>query len=174
MASIEFRRSGIETTGVADVMQAAGLTNGGFYRHFGSKDELVYEALDHAFDLLFSAIHGRVLQKRNVDALEVLVSNYLSRQRRDEYDIACPLAALASELPRTDQETKKIASDAVDRFILLIQDLLTELPRGKARARATGILATMVGGMVLSRVSQHPSTANRILKDSRDFALQTL
>jgi TetR/AcrR family transcriptional repressor of nem operon len=171
-ASREFRRNGISETGLDDIMHSAGLTHGGFYRHFDSKDKLLLESVQQALERLFASIDAIIGSQSHGGALESLVEAYLTPHRRDDYERACPLAALASELPRANSETRIVASAAVDRFIATIQRLIDDLPSRDARARATGIFATMVGGMVLSRLTDSPTTSNRTLKDAREFALR--
>ncbi len=169
-ASREFRKNGVEATGVADVMHAANLTTGGFYRHFESKDNLIEESLQDALNAVLGGFKNCVTGSTGIEGIKQIVRHYLTPRKRDSYDVACPLAALGTELPRTGEQAHKIASEGVDRFIEIIQSLMTDLPPTEARAKATGILSTMVGGMVLSRISANASTANRILKESRAFA----
>ncbi len=97
---------------------------------------------------------ARVDLKSERSGLESLVDLYLTPRRRDDYETACPLATIASELPRANGETGTVASAGVDLFIATIQRLMDDSPPGEAKARATGIVAKMVGGMVLSPAGQ--------------------
>ncbi len=136
-ASREFRRNGIAETGLADIMHSAGLTHGGFYRHFDSKDELLHESLQQALDQLSAGLDAKSKAKSGRSALESVVEGYLSQRRRDDYGASCPVAALASDLRRADGETRTIASTGIDRFITTIQKLIEDLPSREAKARAT-------------------------------------
>jgi TetR/AcrR family transcriptional repressor of nem operon len=171
-ASREFRRNGIAETGLSDIMNSAGLTHGGFYRHFESKDTLVCEALKEAFDQLFEGLNTRIEASARNAALEALVDYYLTPDRRDDCELACPLTTLAPELCRANRSARLVASAGVDRFISTIQMLIADLPSAEIQARAVGVLSTLVGGMVLARLVEARSMSDRILRDAREFALQ--
>jgi TetR/AcrR family transcriptional repressor of nem operon len=109
-AAAEFRRNGIAATGLSDLMAAAGLTHGGFYRHFDSKDQLAVEACR---DALVSMTDGMAAQ----DDLAVVVSNYLSPKHRDCPENGCPLAALGSEFGRADESLRAEAADGYLRMV---------------------------------------------------------
>jgi hypothetical protein len=79
---------------------------------------------------------------------------------------------MSSDLRRANDEVRHIASAGIDRFLATIQMVITDLPSSEARARAIGVLSTMVGGMVLSRLVNSSEMSDRILTDARDFALQ--
>lgn len=171
-ASLEFRKNGIAETGLADIMGASGLTHGGFYRHFESKDQLLCESLQQAFDRMFEGVDTQVATNDRNAALEAVVNFYLNPTKRDDYRTACPLAAMASDLRHANDEVRHIASAGIDRFLATIQMVITDLPSSEARARAIGVLSTMVGGMVLSRLANSPEISDRVLADARDSALQ--
>ena len=105
-AGSEFRAKGIVATGLADLMKAAGLTHGGFYKHFESKDQLVAEAFDDAIQ----EILGRMEAAPTIAAA---ISGYLSAQHRDHPASGCPLSAIGSELARTDAKTRDAATAGV-------------------------------------------------------------
>ena len=107
-ASKEFNQHGIAGTGLADVMKSAGLTHGGFYKHFQSKDELVAEALERGLEKLFQAIEHSADER----AIAELINEYLSPVHRDDFDNACPLPALGTELWRAGGKTRQKASKA--------------------------------------------------------------
>ena len=163
-----FIRDGIAESGLVKVMASAGLTQGGFYRHFASKDQLVSEAFDKSLDSVL--LH---LEEKNGDeALAEILHEYLSQKHRDNYSEACPLAALGTELPRADKRTRAAASAGLDRFIAAIEDKLSG-SRKDAKARARAIAAAMVGGIVISRLTTDERLSNRILKDTKAFVLET-
>lgn len=167
-AALEFRRSGIEETKLSEIMASAGLTHGGFYRHFESKERLVAEACQTAFARVLDEMEHRAAGK----SLATLVNSYLSTRHRDEYANACPLAALGSDLRRTDSETRDTASTGIERFIAIVSSQLHDMPPREAKSRAAAIVSAMVGGMVLARVVNDPNVSNSILKDTRDFILR--
>ena len=123
-ASKEFNQHGIAGTGLADVMKSAGLTHGGFYKHFQSKDELVAEALERGLEKSFQAIEHSADER----AIAELINEYLSPVHRDDFDNACPLPALGTELWRAGGKTRQKASEGVLRFVSLVEKHLKGLP----------------------------------------------
>ncbi|HEX4811062.1 MAG TPA: TetR/AcrR family transcriptional regulator [Bryobacteraceae bacterium] len=172
-AALEFRRNGIAETGLSEVMASAGLTHGGFYRHFESKEQLVAEACEKAFATVLDEVERRATRNSAENTLSTLVNGYLSNRHRDDFRNACPLAALGSDLRRADAKTRKVASAGFDRFVSIVEGQLDKLPPPEAKARATSIMAAMVGAMVLARIVDKPSVSNRILKSTRELILRT-
>jgi TetR/AcrR family transcriptional repressor of nem operon len=171
-AALEFRRNGIERTGLADIMAAAGLTHGGFYRHFESKDDLVAEALDKAFTAVLDGMERRPVQKNSGEALRTLMNHYLSANHRDNFEDTCPLAALGSDLRRADRRAREVASAGIARMISIVGSRLPGVSAREGKARATAIVGAMVGSMVLARIVTDPGVSNNILKAAREFILQ--
>lgn len=172
-AAAEFRRSGIAETGLNELMASAGLTHGGFYRHFESKDHLIAEACQRAFADILDGMESLAAAKPPGDALEAVVAHYLSPRQRDNPANGCPLAALGSDLRRADANTRDIASDGYLRLVEIVRGQIEALPPREAKARATAIVSAMVGAMILARVVNDTGTSNRILKDTRDFILHS-
>ena len=121
-AACEFRAKGVVATGLADLMKAAGLTHGGFYKHFESKDQLVAEAFADAVGEML----GRMEAAPSVAAA---VAGYLSAQHRDHPASGCPLSAIGSELARADARTRDAATAGFERLV----DLLAAKSRGPGR-----------------------------------------
>src|ERR1700720_580384 len=118
-AADHIRRTGIGEGSLADVMAAAGLTHGGFYRHFRNKEHLVSEALSVAGEKAIATI-GRNMAKGGLDAA---VDGYLSKSHRDALTPICPFAALGSELARSREETKAAATEVLEKlFVTLAAD----------------------------------------------------
>jgi len=155
------RRTGIAEASLADVMAAAGLTHGGFYRHFRNKEHLVAEALSAAGDKTI-AIIGRNLSKGGVNAA---VDRYLSVSHRDSPTPICPFAALGSEMARCDGETKTAATKVLER-------LFTTLAEGASgpdpRSDAIVGLSTMIGAMTLARIASDTPLSEEILDCAKD------
>ena len=105
-ASREFRKNGIVATGLNDLMKAAGLTHGGFYRHFASKDQLVAEACSAAIATMTERVASSASRERGRKGQEAAVADYLSTEHRDNPRDGCPLAALGAELARADTQTR--------------------------------------------------------------------
>ncbi|WP_195909477.1 TetR/AcrR family transcriptional regulator [Rhizobium tubonense] len=146
-----FRERGIDGIGLVDLMKAAGLTPGGFYRQFKSKDDLVVQAVKRAYDDM-SADLGRRIAASD-DPLQTLVQHYVSDYHRDDPGHGCSLAALAADAARHDDPVlREYFGNIVTNYI----GLLTALVRGPdavaKRSAAIAALAEMIGSVVLSRV----------------------
>jgi AcrR family transcriptional regulator len=110
-AAVAFRRNGIHATGLAEIMAAAGLTQGGFYRHFGSKDELVAEVCAEAMSSVVTVTKSVRGDADGETGLQAIVGNFLSLDHRDNQLEGCPLVGLGIELARADEATRAAASD---------------------------------------------------------------
>jgi TetR/AcrR family transcriptional repressor of nem operon len=156
------RRTGIAEASVADVMAAAGLTHGGFYRHFRNKEHLVAEALAAAGEKTLTAI-GRSITKGGLNAA---VDSYLSKSHRDSPTPMCLFAALGSEMARSGKETKVAATEALEKLL----DLLAggEPHRARARGQAIVALCTMIGAMTLARIVADSDLSSEILERAKD------
>jgi TetR/AcrR family transcriptional regulator, transcriptional repressor for nem operon len=166
-AAREFNESGIQSTGLTEIMAAAGLTHGGFYKHFSSKDQLVAEAVEAALERIADSMQSPKANR----SLEETVGEYLSKKHRDNSEEACPLASLGSELRHSGQDTRRLASKGVEQIITIIASHLSELPPKEAKARAHAIVAAMVGGMMLSRIVTDPKLSDSLLRDTKAFVL---
>ncbi|HEX5513380.1 MAG TPA: TetR/AcrR family transcriptional regulator [Gammaproteobacteria bacterium] len=168
-----FREKGIEGVGIAELMQQAGLTHGGFYKHFASKDALVAEACGHALDearLGLAKAAGRAPPEKS---LEALLANYLSPAHRDHPEQGCAIAALGSEATRGQTPTRQAMATGTDKLIELVAAQLKALPPEKARAAAQGIVAAMVGALLLARTTGDPTQSAALLEDVRTFILRS-
>ena len=170
-ASEEFRANGVAESGLAQLMKAAGLTHGGFYKHFGSKDQLVAESVERAFDQTLGELQSSIKGKRPDAALATLVGEYLSADSRDHVETSCPLSAIGTELRRTDAGTAAIVRSGMERLTSLAAQQITGVSARQAKTRAHGIVAAMVGGIVLSRLARDRHLADSILRDTRKFIL---
>lgn len=153
-AARQFREKGIVATGLADLMKAAGLTHGGFYKHFASKDRLVEEATAEAVDTL---LEGLAAHPTVNDA----VAAYLSSHHRDNPASGCPLAALGGELARSDKKAREVATAG---FVRLADILAGKAGTADARRRALAAAATMIGAVTMSRVVTDPKLSDEILR----------
>jgi TetR/AcrR family transcriptional repressor of nem operon len=168
-ASEEIRTNGVAESGLAGVMKAAGLTQGGFYKHFGSKDQLVAESVARAFDQVLGELQSSIKGKRPDAALATLVGEYLSAHWRDHVEKSCPLSAIGTELRRTDSGTAAIVRSGMERLISLVAQQITGVSGRQAKARAHGMVAAMVGGIILSRLANDRHLADSILRDTCQF-----
>ena len=153
-AARKFREQGIVATGLNDLMKAAGLTHGGFYKHFESKDQLVAEACAHAVD----TATGMGMEAQ--PTINAAVAAYLSTRHRDDPASGCPLAAIGSELSRTDKKTREAATEGFKRLVAV---LAGKSKTENARRRALVAVATMIGAVTMSRVVTDPGLSAEIL-----------
>src|SRR6266851_2084781 len=169
IASKRFREDGLAGVGIAELMKEAGLTVGGFYKHFDSRDDLVAEAVSCAFGGW----------KRRVDAaasggpsvsLAKLIDSYLNEAHRDNPGTGCAFSALAPEIARSDKRTRAVTSEQVRNDIQLIAALRPSRDKHTARSKAILTFSTLVGAMALARAVSDEALSREILKDSAGCA----
>ena len=159
-ALARFRRRGIERSGVAEIMADVGLSHGGFYRHFDSKEALVAEACADGLALAASNLDAAAL--RIPGGLEGILGRYLSREHCDTHDWGCPIAALGSELSRCDDTTRTTITEGVNRVV----DLIAKQVDGD-RVRALVVLSSMLGAVTLARIVSDPTMADTIIDETK-------
>ena len=167
-ASRLFRARGITAVSVADVMGELGLTVGGFYRHFASKEALVAEAIEAASAETVSR-HARTLE--GPDPAAALLDGYLSRIHRDDAEHECPVAALCSEVAHESLATKEAFTKALRRLL----DVVASVDPGdtkEARERRLRTAASIVGAVVLARATSDDALADDLLGAVRRGALR--
>ena len=169
-AARAIRRSGYNGTGVADIMKEAGLTHGGFYAHFPSREAMLVEAADRASAESTAAAARVASSVPPREALTALVQRYLSRAHVDGVEHGCPVAALASEMPRQPRQVRKAATRHIKEMIELVARQLPEWRRARAHERALVTVATMVGAVALARAVDDPKLADAF----REAALKHL
>jgi TetR/AcrR family transcriptional repressor of nem operon len=149
-ASHLFRKRGLDDVGVVEIMQAAGLTHGGFYGHFASKDALAVEACAAAF------AEGCDRVARDADP-EAYVARYLSPRHRDRVDGGgCPMAALGAEIDRQDEALQESFSQGVTTYLDAVTQLFQRsggIDAAASRQEAIATLSTLIGGMILARAT---------------------
>jgi len=173
-ASAQFLSHGITEAGLARLMRAAGLTHGGFYRHFPSKGQLVAEACSKAILSLNSGLKSQIEGKPPDQALPLLVGKYLSHGHRDQPANGCVLAALGSELARADAKTRAAATEGFLGLSRLIADQLKNVSAKKAEAQSMAIVAALIGAITLARIVPDSRISNSILSGTRDHILKSV
>jgi TetR/AcrR family transcriptional repressor of nem operon len=167
-ASRQFRRNGIHATGLADVMTAAGLTHGGFYRHFQSKDQLVAEACASGMASLVAVVEAAGSKKNGKKAIEAIIDNYLAAKHRDDPASGCAYAAVGSELARADAKTRTVATEWLLKLVEAIAKPMHREKSDIAKSDAIFVLSAMLGAITLSRIVTDPKLATSILRDVRN------
>lgn len=165
-AAREFREKGVVGAGIADIMSAAGLTPGGFYRHFESKDHLVAEACDVASATLYGTLESFV-RKPPREARREIAERYLSVAHRDNMSIGCPFAALGGDMARADSRTRQVATDGFLRLVGLIEAQLGGTEASK-RGKSLAAASAMIGALMMSRVVDNEALSEEILEAARD------
>jgi len=170
IAAARIRESGTGRPGVAEIMRAAGLTHGGFYKHFASRDELIAEAAERAFaegdTRLRDATDGAD------DPLAALADSYLSTVHRDNAGSGCGVVALGADIPRVGGPAQDAYRAQVDRYIDHVQKLMGEEDDEAARRRATVTLSAMIGALTIARALGDTPRSDEILRDVREAVRQ--
>ncbi|MGT2500165.1 TetR/AcrR family transcriptional regulator [Bradyrhizobium guangxiense] len=171
-ASVRLREKGAHGIGVADLMKEAGLTHGGFYAHFDSREALVMEAFAYAMDR--SMEHWRKLTDEATPEkrLALVAESYLSTLHRDNPGTGCSIPALGAEIARESPKARKAFAGKLDEMIEQLADYIPNLPRKAARKQAIATLATMAGTMLLARIAGSSELSDEVLKAGRDSALE--
>jgi TetR/AcrR family transcriptional regulator, transcriptional repressor for nem operon len=170
-AGRRLKRDGIDGSGVATLMKDAGLTNGAFYAHFASKEDLVATAVSEQLrdqrEWLNAIAPGRA-------GVEQMVREYLSPQHRDNPEEGCPSAALLDEITRCADSTKQVYTDSVLAFIDDIAARLAPHDPQSARTKTLSVYALMVGTLQLSRALADRQLADELLEQGIRNALKVL
>lgn len=164
-ASERFRRDGVGVTGLQPLMKALGLTHGGFYAHFKSKDDLVEQALNAAVEQLAESVDQTFAGE---NPLPTFIRHYLSATHRANPGKGCPMPTLCSELGQRGQP-----SPTTDRMVQArVEKIAEQLPGPDATEQGIAMLSTLVGAMMLSRSVSDPELSDRILKSARQQLLK--
>jgi AcrR family transcriptional regulator len=160
VAARRLREDGITGAGVAGIMSEAGLTNGAFYTHFSSKDEMIEKSLEKATDEQWEQFEKEIAAGRLLD----LVTAYLSKEHRDHPDVGCPSAALLPEISRQVPATRHVYTDSVKRLVNALEKQLSSIPKGpKKRQIAIGCMGLVIGTLQLARAVNDASLSDEIL-----------
>ncbi|MDI1361163.1 TetR/AcrR family transcriptional regulator [Methylotenera sp.] len=165
-AARAIRRSGYDGTGVADIMKEAGLTHGGFYAHFASRDAMLAEAADQAGAETLAIAEKVFAEVPEDQALQALMNAYLSNEHMANIETGCSLAALGSEMPRQAPEVRKASTCRIKEMIALIKSRLSA-SQSNTYEKSLVMLSTMVGTLLLARAVADPEL-------SEDFRQATL
>ncbi|GJG96186.1 TetR/AcrR family transcriptional regulator [Cupriavidus pauculus] len=169
-----FREQGLHGISVADLMGAAGLTHGGFYGHFESKDALAAIACTRAFEESEARWRKRVADAPDhAAALESLIDGYLSARNRNNPGTGCPVAALATDVAREtdDKPVRGAFQDGLEALLDILVDVQPDADAETRRSHALAQMATLAGALMLSRATQGTPMSNEILAATRSFLL---
>ena len=159
-AARRFRRDGVGATGLQPLMKALGLTHGGFYAHFKSKDELVEKALQHATDNLRASLAMHLGEDAPASAL---INTYLSPEHRSNPDRGCPLPTMSAEMGQRGQASSITDKVVTDR----LANLAGKLAGDDAEEQSVLVLSALVGALLLSRSVSDEALSDRLLNTAR-------
>lgn len=165
-AARAIRRGGFQGVGVADIMKEAGLTHGGFYAHFASRDALLAEALERAGQEAATRVadYTAVRRKQGASAFRALVDGYLAERHLGSTETMCTVAALASEMSRQCPEVRNAAAERVRGLVTLVEH---SLPPGAPAKSAAVIASQLVGALQLARALGDNAEGKALLTASR-------
>lgn len=170
-ASERFRADGIDAVGVVSLMNDVGLTQGGFYNHFASKEDLIRESVAAGASTTVEWLAARVAASRS-ESHRALVNTYLSVEHRDHPASGCVAGALSGEVARRPLTTREAFTDGYDGMIQVVVDALPDAIRGKRRRTvAMAVFASMVGTLVLARAVAPAPLSDEMLTLGRQSAL---
>ena len=172
-AARAIRRSGYDGTGVADIMKDAGLTHGGFYAHFPSREAMLAEAADRAGRESVEMMGRIAATMPPQQALQAMMQAYLSKAHVEGVETGCATAALGSEMPRQTPEVRRAATRRIKEMIDLVARQLPDWGQPGAHDRALVIVATMVGALVLARAVDDPRLSDALRKAALNHFSQT-
>jgi len=166
VAARAIRRAGFQGVGVADIMKEAGLTHGGFYAHFASRDALLCEALEKAGSDSAARVAKAAAERqaRGASAFRALVDNYLSDSHLGATESGCPVAALVSEMPR---QSRAVGNAAAQRVRALIKAVQRSLAPAAAAGEAAAIAGQLVGALQLARALGNNAEGKALLAATR-------
>jgi TetR/AcrR family transcriptional regulator, transcriptional repressor for nem operon len=169
-ASVRLREKGAHGVGVADLMKEAGLTHGGFYAHFDSREALVIEAFGYAMDRALEHWRNMTAEIPPEKRLSTIIDTYVTANHRDDPGRGCAVPALGAEISRESAKTRKAFAAKLDQMIDLMADQIPDMPRKAARRQAIGTMATMMGALLMSRVAGSGELSDEILASGREAA----
>jgi TetR/AcrR family transcriptional regulator, transcriptional repressor for nem operon len=157
-----FREKGFDGIGVADLMKAAGLTHGGFYGHFDSKDDLMAQACERAVDQLLQDGEAR-RQASNDEPYVAFLKNYLSTGHRDNPGGGCLMAALGAEATRQNHTVRAAFTQSAKRLVASLTAIIPAATKKKARENALVTLSTLVGAQIIARAVDDEEMSQEVL-----------
>ena len=169
-AARAIRRSGYGGTGVADIMKDAGLTHGGFYAHFDSREAMLAEAADRAGADTVATMTRVANAAPSDQALQAIIRAYLSKAHVEAVETGCAVAALGSEMPRQAPQVRRAATRRIKEMIDLVGRQSSDWGQPGAHERALITVATAVGALVLARAVDDPKLSDAL----REAALHHL
>lgn len=166
------RGRGLAETGVAEIMAEAGLTHGGFYRHFDSKEALAAAAVESAFDHMRARLVAITAKAAPGKGMGALIDTYLTEAHRDRPEHGCVMASVGMEAQRAGGVVQAAYENGIAKLLALFTAQIAAPTRKQQEDRAQAVLSVLVGGLLLARALKHDSAqSQRALKTAREAAL---
>jgi TetR/AcrR family transcriptional repressor of nem operon len=166
-ASKLFLNKGLAAVGMRDIMGAADLTQGGFYRHFESKDQLIAEATGEAAGRALAALRKQIVGESKAKALETIVTIYLGQSQNRKKTSLCPIAMIGAELSHCDERARNVATLGYKGLVQLVSEYLPHQSEPERIRRASGIVSTMAGAVMLANIAPDRGIARSILTNAK-------
>ena len=160
-AAAEIRKNGIVASGLNELMAAAGLTRGGFYKHFESKNQLIAEACSEAMNALLVRLATTAAKGMNPS------TGYLDSHHRDHPESGCPLSAIGAELARCDDATRSVATKGFSELVELLAKHFGAEAKPESRQRAIVAVSTMIGALTMARAVNDQKLSAEILREAK-------
>jgi TetR/AcrR family transcriptional regulator, transcriptional repressor for nem operon len=162
VAATLFREKGFDGIGLAEIMKAAGLTHGGFYKHFGSKDDLEAQATGVAL-ARNAADWRRLFEGAAARPLSAFIDEYLSPHHRDDLGKGCALAALGADVARQGERVRSALTAGLEPFLQLLSNVIPGRSKAVRRRKAIATMAELIGTLILARAVDDPALSDEIL-----------
>jgi TetR/AcrR family transcriptional repressor of nem operon len=173
MAARSFREHGGDSSGIGTVMKKAGLTKGGFYRHFESKDDLFVEAVALAFDEMGTRMVEVAKSAPEGHALRVMIEHYLSAQHANSPGTGCVVSALGPELARRPLPVRKRIEASLEAYRERLLPFIPGQTREEKLSKFIVLFPSMAGVLAMARVTSSPEKRERILTEARNFFVKS-
>ena len=168
-AATQLRAKGVEAVRLADMMRTAGMTNGGFYRHFANKDEIVEEAISSALMELAEQLAGKVEGMPRREALRGVIQFYLSDEHLRHPEHGCAIAALGSEIARSPLRMKRRVSEALNAYEACLSQLMPGDSKEQQHTAFLVLFSSMAGCLTAARAEVDEEKRKKILAAGRNF-----
>jgi TetR/AcrR family transcriptional repressor of nem operon len=173
MAARSFREHGGDSSGIGTVMNKAGLTKGGFYRHFESKDDLLVEAVARAFDEMGKAMVEIAKSAPEGQALRAIIEHYLSARHANSPGTGCVVSALGPELARRPLSVRKRIEASLEAYRERLLPFVPGETREEKLAKFAVLFPSMAGVLTMARVTSSPQRRERMLTEARNFFVKS-
>ncbi|HEY4089933.1 MAG TPA: TetR/AcrR family transcriptional regulator [Luteibacter sp.] len=171
VAAQNFRERGFEGEGIASVMQSAGLTNGAFFNHFTSKEDLAREVVAYAMAERLDFLNERIASGGNTQAY---IESYLSTRHRDNPQQGCPIATLVADVSRRSEPVREAFAEGMDSLVSRLAEEWPALPADEARGKAIALYALINGALQMARATKDNALSEEILGAGKKAALALL